>query len=163
MERSHIGLHKWIFAVYLFVSSRKGINSAQLSRQIGVTQKSAWFMLQRLRAACEAEALDLFTGVVEADETYIGSKERNKHESKKNHDGRGAKGKAAVVGVRTRDGKVVARHLPNTTTATIMEFLTSSIDQTATLYSDEHPAYRRMEQPRQREPVREAVNPHQRH
>lgn len=142
MERSHIGLHKWIFAVYLFVSSRKGISSVQLSHRIGVPQKSAWFMLQRIRSACDNEALGLFTGVVEADENYVGGKERNKHESIKNHDGRGTKGKAAVVGVRSREGKVTARHLSNTTTATITDFLTSTIDRETVLYSDEHPAYR---------------------
>ncbi|MGV0358912.1 IS1595 family transposase [Corynebacterium mastitidis] len=80
--------------------------------------------------------------MVEADGTYVGGKERNKHESKKNHDGRGHKGKAAVVGVRTREGKVRAKHLPDTIPVTIMDFLNSAIGRETVLYSDEHPAYR---------------------
>lgn len=81
--------------------------------------------------------------MVEADEAHIDGKEHSKHESKKNHNGRGSKGKSAVVGACPCEGKVVAKHLPDTTTATILEFLTSGVDKEAVLYSDEHPAYRR--------------------
>lgn len=77
-ERSHIPLHKWLYAMYLLVTARKGISSPRLAKQIGVTQKSAWFMLQRLREACGGDPTKL-TGVVECDEAYIGGKEEAKH------------------------------------------------------------------------------------
>src|SRR5213595_2906401 len=70
-ERSHVPLHKWIYAMYLLVTSRKGISSMQLSKEIGITQKSAWFVLQRLRQACGPDFIKL-SGIVEIDETYIG-------------------------------------------------------------------------------------------
>jgi transposase-like protein len=83
-ERSHILLHKWLYAMYLLVTARKGISSLQLGKEIGVTQKSAWFMLQRLREACgSGDDLDKLRGIVEVDECFIGGKERNKHEHKK--------------------------------------------------------------------------------
>jgi transposase-like protein len=83
-ERSHIPLHKWVYAMYALVTARKGISSLQLAKEIGVTQKSAWFMLQRLREAMSApDNIDKLKGIVELDECFIGGKERNKHESKK--------------------------------------------------------------------------------
>jgi len=75
-ERSHIPLHKWLYAMYLLVTARKGISSLQLSKEIGVTQKSAWFMLQRLREACGTK-IEKLRGLVEIDETYVGGKEAN--------------------------------------------------------------------------------------
>lgn len=74
-ERSKVPLHKWLYAMYLLVTARKGISSLQLAKQIGVTQKTAWFMLQRLREACGNDPTKL-TGIVECDETYIGGKAR---------------------------------------------------------------------------------------
>src|ERR1700674_262313 len=88
-ERSHVPLHKWLYAMYLLVTARKGVSSLQLSKEIGITQKSAWFVLQRLREACGGDAIKL-KGIVEVDETYIGGKEANKHESRKLKAGRGA-------------------------------------------------------------------------
>jgi transposase-like protein len=73
-ERSHIPLQKWIYAMYLMVTARKGISSMQLAKEIGVTQKSAWFMLQRLREACGTD-IDKLSGLIEIDETFIGGKE----------------------------------------------------------------------------------------
>ena len=97
MERSHIPLHKWIYGMYLLVTARKGISSMQLSKELGITQKSAWFMLQRLREACKDDGGPL-SGIVEVDETYVGGKEHNRHESKKLKAGRGTASKQAVLG-----------------------------------------------------------------
>jgi transposase-like protein len=99
--RSKIPLHKWIYAMYLVVTSRKGISSMQLAKEIGVTQKSAWFMLQRLREACGGIDMDTLRGEVEIDETFVGGKEKNKHEHKKLKAGR-------VAGKRITYAEVIA-------------------------------------------------------
>ncbi len=141
-ERSHVPLDKWLYAIYLLVTARKGISSLQLSKEIGVTQKTAWFMLSRLRKACGNGDDALLSGIIEADETFLGGREANKHESKKQHLGRGPVNKTPVLGVRERGGKTRAVVVKNVDANTIKGYIEEQITPGADLYTDEHAAYR---------------------
>lgn len=147
-ERSHVPLDKWLFAIYLLASSRKGISSLQLSKELGITQKTAWFMLQRIREARGNDRNDddddgngFLRGIVEADETYIGGKETNKHNSKKLKAGWGTVGKIAVLGMRERGGEVKAAVLSNTCARATQGKVREVVAPGATLCTDEHAAY----------------------
>jgi transposase-like protein len=139
-ERSHVPLHKWIYAMYLLVTSRKGVSSLQLAKEIGITQKSAWFLLHRLREACGKD-LTVLQGIVEVDECYVGGKEKSKHASKKRNAGRGAVGKTPVLGMRERGGRTRAVVVADTGKETLQAALKGAVRADAEIHTDEHGGY----------------------
>jgi transposase-like protein len=143
-ESSHVALHVWFQAAFLMCSSKKGISSNQLHRTLGVTLKTAWFMSHRLREAMRVLKMEPLGGqnkVVEADETYVGGKEKNKHANKRLNAGRGAVGKEAVLSLVERDGKVRSHHVKSVNAATLKPILQEQIDKRTHIMTDESSVY----------------------
>lgn len=140
MEGSKLKYRVWAVAIYLFTTNIKGISSMKLHRELGISQKAAWFMLHRLRKAFEIE-VGPFSGTVEVDETFIGGKEKNKHLNKRRHI-QGPSGKEVVIGMKNREtNKVVAQPVPSRTREELQGFISSHVSQKAMVYTDDHRSY----------------------
>ena len=140
-----IPLQKWFLALYVFSSHKKGISSHQLARDISVTQKSAWFLLHRLRYAFDHPNFKQTLGnIVEIDETFVGGVSGNKHASKrkKNAQGNTTHDKAIVFGMKERDGIMIAQVVVNRNKETLLPIIHQTIEDGSVIMTDEYTAYK---------------------
>ncbi len=141
MERSHVPLHKWLLATHLMAASKKGMSAKQMERMLGVTYKTAWFLCHRIREAMDGAAptgpLGGPDGVVEADETYVGGKAKNRATRK-------PAPKKAVVALVERNGKARSFHVANVNARDVRALVVTNVDRASHLMTDESPVYVRM-------------------
>ena len=142
MESSRLGFRTWAIAIYLLTTSKKGMSSYQLANLLGVQQKTAWYLAHRIREASLDQQLPLFRGPVEADETYIGGLEQNKHRDKRLGE-EWQTGKSTVFGLRDRrTGRVAAKVIPRASRRHVMPFIEERTTKRARLYTDQAPLYK---------------------
>ena len=146
-EESRLGLDKWLPALWLVVNCKNGISSCELARDLGVTQKTAWFMAHRLRFALTDGGFGLLSGEVETDETFIGGKARNMHvsERKRRITGTGTNDKTAVMGILERGGRVRATVVPNRKKTALQAEVRKHVEAGAALYTDALLSYEGLE------------------
>ena len=146
-EDSPIALEKWLPAAWLIINCKNGISSYELARDLKVTQKSAWFMLHRIRLAMQSGTFEKLSGEVEADETFIGGKARNMHvaQRKRRITGTGTKDKTAVMGILERGGKVRTVVVPNRRRSALQGEIRKHVEAGAALYTDALLSYNGLE------------------
>lgn len=132
-EHSPTSLKLWFYSIYLMSATRCGISAKQIQRETGVTYKTAWRMFKQIRSLLQ-EDIPALTGEVEVDETYVGGRRHGKR-------GRGAEGKAKVIGAVQRNGKVIAQVIPDIKRHTLIPFMVRKVSPQATLYTDTFPQY----------------------
>jgi transposase-like protein len=143
-RNSKISIQKWLWVLYLFSSHKKGISSCQLAKDIGITQKSAWFMLHRLRSTFKiSDFQTMLKNIVEIDETFIGGKNKNRHWDKKipNSQGRSWADKTPVLGLLERNGNLITQVVPNTQQNTIEPIVIENVKKGSDVFTDEWFAY----------------------
>jgi transposase-like protein len=143
-EDSRIPLNKWLLAIHLMCSSKKGMSAHQLHRMLGITYKSAWFMAHRIRYAMnDGIETTKLSGIVEVDETYVGGKAKNMHRSEreKRIQGRGTVDKAPVVTLVERDGRVKSQHMEHVTGENLKSAMLECVETSASIMTDESPSY----------------------
>ena len=142
-EGSHVPLRKWFIAIYIFTAHKKGISSIQLGKDLGITQKSAWFVLSRLRNNFKP-ATDLqFEGVIQADESFVGGKNKNRHKSKRvaEAQGRSVKDKTPVFGMIENNNQVYTQVVTDTKSTTLKPIIEKLVEKGAIIVSDEWNGY----------------------
>ena len=156
LAESRLPIQKWLLAIQMLTSARKGIPSTQMARELGITQKSAWFLSQRIRETWQIETGQL-VGPVEVDETYFGGKRKNMKKAKREKlTGRGTAGKTAVVGAKDRaTNQVRAKVVENTDAKTLQGFVADQVVPDATICTDEATAYQGL--PYEHETVKHSV------
>ncbi len=141
-EDSPLGFDKWLPAIWMAVNCKNGISSCELARALHVTQKSAWFMAHRIRYALQCGSFEKLVGEIEADETFIGGLSKNMHKSKRKKLGTGSVGKTPVMGLLQREGRVVAKVVPDVQKETLHAEIHKHVEPGSNVFTDKWVAYR---------------------